>query len=194
VKIRLIVLILGTVVLSTTQVSAITPSTDLLIARAARTSRWTADLYINNPGHTTVSVDIMWLERGQANPDPDPETVVVGPEVTLVLNDVLRELFGMNRTAGAIRIVSTGGAATANLIVFTGAGLEPTAVAAFAGGVTFTDTYPDGGEITWTVTFFLADNQGFWGSLNAVGSTFTGVDEGCNGQFPALLFEGGKAG
>lgn len=38
---------------------AITPSTVLLIAGAARTNRWTADLYIDNPGSTTASVGVM---------------------------------------------------------------------------------------------------------------------------------------
>ena len=50
---------------------AITPSNDLLIAGAARTRLWIDDLYISNPGDNPVTVNVMWLTRNQANPDPD---------------------------------------------------------------------------------------------------------------------------
>jgi hypothetical protein len=362
-------------------VFAISASDDLLIAGAARTNRWHADLYINNPGTTTVSVDVMWLERGQANPTPDTETFSVGPDETLILVDVLNSVFNFNRAEGAFRITATGGVVTANLIVFTGfdgedgtygsgfeaipasaatsagestnlagvvlnadfytnlfatagasgvtmdvdlldpdgdlldttqvvleayepwlatvadlwdvpsfgdgtahvrvsagsmamlgskvdrtsndpttleqefgsgggsvdgtyqfalydslafasggnlviddaiveaingtyinfdkvdgggdsectliflwgLGLTPTPVEDFASGVQFTDTYPDGGEMAWTVTFTVEDNLGFTGTVDAVGSDFTGPDVGCNGTFPSLDFEGGKS-
>lgn len=360
---------------------AISPSDDLLIAGAARTNRWRADMYVNNPGATTVSVDVMWLERDQANPSPETATFAVGPEETLILADVLNSVFGFNRAEGAFRITATGGVVTANLIVYTGAGspdgtygsgfeaipasaatsageatnltgavlndsfytnlfalagssgatmdidlldpdgvlldttqvvleayepwlatvsdlwdvaafddgtaqvrvsagsmvmlgskvdrlsndpttleqeygsgggsvdgtyqfaiydslafasggnlvidggvvdtingtyvnfdkvdgggesectliflwgigLTPTAVEDFASGVSFTDTYPEGGEIDWTVTFTVDQNLGFSGSIDAVGSAFTGADTGCNGTFPTLTFEGGKS-
>jgi hypothetical protein len=103
-------------------VFAISPSNDLLIAGAARTGRWRADLYINNPGETLVSVDVMWLERGQANLNPVTEDFDVFAGETLILEDVLSNNFGMNRAEGAFRITATGGVVTANLIVFTGAG------------------------------------------------------------------------
>ena len=360
---------------------AISPSDDLLIAGAARTNRWRSDLYINNPGATTVSVDVMWLVRDQANPNPETETFSVGPDETLILADVLNSVFGFNRAEGAFRITATGGVVTANLIVYTGAGspdgtygsgfeaipasaatsagevtnltgavlngsfytnlfalagsggvtmdidildpdgalldtaqvvleafepwlatvsdlwdvstfdngtaqvrvsagsmvmlgskvdrlsndpttleqeygagggsvdgtyqfaiydslafasggnlvidggvvdtingtyinfdkvdsggasectliflwgigLTPAAVEDFASGVSFTDTYPDGGEMAWTVTFTVDDNLGLSGSIDAVGSAFTGTDVGCNGNFPTLAFEGGKS-
>jgi hypothetical protein len=367
--------------LTVAQAAAIAPSDDLLIAGAARTNRWTADLYVNNPGPTDVSVDVMWLERGQANPTPDTESFTVFAKETLVLVDVLRNNFGMNRAEGALRITATGGEVTANLIVFTGAGspdgtygsgfegipagaataagefttlagmtlndsfytnlfalagasgvtmdldlldpdgsvldttqvvldayepwfstvanlwdvasfddgtaqirvsqgsmailgskidrlsldpttleqafgasggsvdgtyqfavydslafasggnlviddgvvetingtyvnfdkvdgggqsectliflwgigLTPTAAEDFATGVTFTDTYPDGGEMEWTVFFTVDDNLGFFGTVDAVGSDFTGEDTGCNGVFPTLDLFGGKS-
>jgi ketosteroid isomerase-like protein len=108
--------------LAASSVFAIDPGDDLLIAGAARTNRWIADLYINNPGATTVSVDVMWLERGQANPDPVTASFSVSAGETLILDDVLSNTFGMNRAEGAFRISATGGVVTANLIVFTGAG------------------------------------------------------------------------
>jgi hypothetical protein len=68
-----------------------------------------------------------------------------------------------------------------------------TGVENFTSGAEFTDSYADGGEITWTVTFTIDANLGFTGRLDATGAGFTGVDEGCNGDFPPLLFEGGKS-
>jgi hypothetical protein len=360
---------------------AISPSDDLLIAGAARTNRWKTDLYINNPGSVDVSVSVMWLERGQANPNPVTRPFLVAADETLILVDVLSNNFGMSRAEGAFRIKATGGMVTANLIVFAGAGspdgtygsgfeaipasaatsadestnimglvldssfytnlfalagasgvtmavdlvntdgnvldnaqvvlaayepwlatvedlwdvasfaegtaqvrvsagsmvmlgskidrisndpttleqefgssggsvdgtyqfavydsadfasggnlvilnavvediygtyvnfdkvdgggtsectlifpwgftLIPTAVEDFTSGVTFTDNYLDGGDMTWTVTFTVDDNLGFVGTVDAVGANFTSPDTGCNGTFPTQLFEGGKS-
>jgi hypothetical protein len=367
------------VLLTTTPAMAISTSDDLLIAGAARTSRWVADLYINNPGATTVQVEVFWLERDQPNPNPDSRTFAIGAEETLILPDVIRNNFNMNRGEGAFRITATGGEVSANLIAVSGTGSETgslgsgfeaipaaaatsagevtfvmglaadadfytnlfalagadgvtmdldllsasgtvldsatvtlgayqpwlsfrtdiwstttfegtlrasvssgsavilgskideisadpttlesqfgagagtadgtyqfavydslafaaggnmiiddnvvevlngtyynfdkvdgggtsectliflwgiglgqTAVDDFASGVEFTDTYPDGGSMTWTVTFELEDNTGFQGTVDAVGSNFTGEDTGCNGSFPTLTFNGGK--
>jgi len=361
---------------------AIIPGADLLIAGAARTNKWHSDLYINNAGLTTVSVTVYWLERDQPNPNPTFRNFTIGPDDTLILDDVLLKNFGMNNAAGAFRITATGSEVTANLIVFTGfndpvggtygsgfeaipassatragesttvmglasnssyytnifalagadgatmdldllapngnvldtatvtlgayepwlsfktdlwdvnsynngtvlarvssgsvvilgsktdnssgdpttlessfgagaassdgiyqfavydslafasggnlevaddvvealngtyfnfdkvdgqgesectliflwgVGLNPTDLADFASGVEFVDTYPDGGEMTWTLTFEINDNLGFTGTLDAVGANFTGADTGCNGSFPTLLVEGGKS-
>ncbi len=377
---KTIIFCLGLLIAASTAL-AIAPSDDLLIAGAARTNKWHADLYINNAGLTTVSVDVLWLERDQANPNPTSQSFSIGPDDTLILEDVLKNNFGFNSAAGAFRITTTGGEVTANLIVFTGfndpvggtygsgfeaipasaatgagesttvmglasdssfytnifatagangvtmdldlldpngnvldtaqvileayepwlsfrtdlwnvsnyengtllarvsagsaailgsktdeasgdpttlessfgagAGsadgtyqfavydslafasggnltiaddvveaingtyfnfdkvdgggdsectliflwgvdLNPTDVDDFASGVTFTDTYPDGGEMTWTLTFSIDDNLGFAGSLAAVGANFTDADTGCNGNFPTLTIEGGK--
>jgi len=381
-KFRILTTICLGLLLATSSAFAVSPGNDLLIAGAARTSRWTADLYINNPGTTSVSVDVMWLERDQANPSPVTATFPgVAPGETLILDDVLRNTFGMSRATGAFRITATGGEVTANLVVFTGAGSEsgtygsgfeaipaasatsagetttlagiasdgdfytnlfalagasgvtmnldlldpdgnvldsqqvvlesyepwlssvaslwdvasfengtaqarisagsmvllgskidilsndpttleqafgagggtvdgtyrfaiwdsmsfatggnlevdggvvvaitgtyinydktdgqdepectllfqfgagfaPTAVVDFETGVEFIDSYPDGSDLTWTITFMVDDNLGFTGTIEAVGENFTGIDEGCNGSFPYLDFEGGKA-
>jgi hypothetical protein len=84
------------------------------------------------------------------------------------------------------------GEAECTLIFQWGFDLTPAAVESFADGVEFTDSYPEGGQITWTVRFTVDANLGFSGLLDAVGEGFTGVDAGCNGTFPPLLFEGGK--
>ena len=363
---------------------AITPGDDLIIPGAARTRLWVDDLHISNPGDDPVTVNVMWLIRNQANPDPDRRTFDIDPKATLILSDVILDTFGMSRGNGAFRITSEGGDVIANLIAVAviedengsrtlgsgfeaipasaatsagqtttlmgivatsrfrtnlfatagangvtmeldlldpwgpvidtvtvtlepyepwlsevtnlwdiddllnataavrvtsgsvvilgskidnhqmsqdpttlepsfgvGAGslegtyqfalydslafasggnlviddgavtainwtyvnfdkaddqgeaecplifqwgfdLTPATVESFAEGVEFSDTYPDGGEITWTVTFTVDANLGFTGLLDAVGENFSGVDAGCNGIFPSLLFEGGK--
>jgi hypothetical protein len=110
--------------LTASTVCAISPGDDLLIAGAARTNRWLADLYINNPGTLTVTVEVMWINRDIQTANPDPAIYTVGPGETLILEDVLNSVFGFNRAEGAFRITATGGEVTANLIVFTGAGSE----------------------------------------------------------------------
>ena len=87
---------------------AISPGDDLLIAGAARTDRWTSDLYINNPGATTVTVTVAWLVRGQTNPNPETASFDVGPDETLILEDFILDTFGQARADGAVRITATG--------------------------------------------------------------------------------------
>jgi hypothetical protein len=43
------------------------------------------------------------------------------------------------------------------------------------------------------VFFTVDDNLGFFGTVDAVGSDFTGEDTGCNGVFPTLDLFGGKS-
>jgi hypothetical protein len=85
------------------------------------------------------------------------------------------------------------GESVCTLIFLWGVGLNPTDLADFASGVEFVDSYPDGGEMTWTLTFDINDNLGFTGTLEAVGANFTGTDTGCNGAFPTLRIDGGKS-
>ena len=375
------VLCLG-MLLGASSVFAITPGDDLLIPGAARTSRWHTDLLINNANATSVSVDVLWLLRDQANPNPVSRSFNIQAGDTLILPDVIRNNFGLNTGTGAFRITSTGGEVTANLIVYAGfndpvggtygsgfeaipasaaiaagqsttlmglvsagdfytnlfalAGadgatmeldlLSPTGsvldtatvtleayepwlsfqtdlwdvptydngtllarvsagsavilgskidersqdpttletafgagagsvdgtyqfavydslgfasggnlvvsdnvvdavngtyinfdkvdgqgnsectliflwgislgatpVADFASGVEFTDSYPDSGDMTWTLTFSVDNNLGFTGTIEAVGSGFSGADAGCNGTFPTQTIDGGKS-
>ena len=382
---RAIIFAVLAAVIAASPVSAITPGSDLLIAGAARSGPWVADLLINNPGTSNVTVEVFWLERSQANNNPVSQTYAVGPDATLVLTDVMKEEFGMDTATGAFRIVATGGVVTANLIAYAvvddadgyrtfgsgfeaipassatstgqttnimgmvansafrtnlfalagangatvkfdlldtdgdvvdtstvtlrkyepwlrnvtklwdvasfddgtaqvrvtagsavvlgskidsnkkstdpttlepafGAGaasvdgtyqfaiydsalfatggfleifdgdvetiwgtynnydkdensdgvedctvvfqwgdfFEPTAVEDFESGVQFTDSYAGSGDMTWTLTFTVSDNMGFSGTISAVGSGFSGDNDGCNGTFPPMVFEGGK--
>jgi len=47
--------------------------------------------------------------------------------------------------------------------------------------------------MTWTLTFDIDDNMDMTGTVDAVGSQWTGEDAGCNGTFPQLDMKGGKA-
>jgi hypothetical protein len=103
---------------------AISPGDDLLIAGAARTPSWTADLYINNPGATGVTVQVWWLNRDPSITNPAAESFSIGAGETLILDDVLLNVFGLSEAEGAFRVTAADGEVTANLIVFTGAGSE----------------------------------------------------------------------
>ena len=80
-----------------------------------------------------------------------------------------------------------------------GESLGPTPLADFAGGVQWSEHFdPEGdfagGDMQFTVTFTMDGNSSFIGSVDAVGSNFSGLDEGCNGSFsPPLVLDGGKS-
>jgi hypothetical protein len=103
------------------------------------------------------------------------------------------EVFPLNGTYINFDKVDGQGNSVCPLIFLWGVGLPPTDVADFAAGVEFTDSYPDSGDMTWTVSFSIDDNLGFEGTIDAVGANFSGEDDGCNGAFPSLIIEGGKS-
>jgi len=85
---------------------ALTPGTDVLVPAAGRVSTWITDLYIMNPGTEPTTVEIAWLVRNQANPDPVDLTFTVGPGETLTLPDVILEEFGLSTGDGAFRVTA----------------------------------------------------------------------------------------
>jgi hypothetical protein len=109
-------IILGLLCIATTPALAIAPSDDLIIPGAARTDLWVDDLYIVNPGTTTVSVEIFWLRRNQANPSPESRIFSIAPNETLILPDVILNTFGKTSANGAFRITADGGEVVANMI------------------------------------------------------------------------------
>jgi hypothetical protein len=146
---KLTLIILGLMSIATTPALAIAPSNDLIIPGAARTSLWVDDLYIVNPGTTTVSVEIFWLRRNQANPSPESRSFSIAPNETLILPDVIFNTFGKTTANGAFRITADGGEVVANMIAVAviddengrrtlGSGFEaiPTSAATAAGGST----------------------------------------------------------
>jgi hypothetical protein len=102
------------------------------------------------------------------------------------------EVFPLNGTYINFDKLDGQGNSECTLIFLFGIGLAATDVADFGAGVEFTDSYPNSGDMTWTLSFTVEDNLGFEGTIDAVGSNFSGADEGCNGSFPTLVIEGGK--
>ena len=155
-----------TLVFATSTIFAITPGDDLLIAGAARTNRWHSDLYINNAGTTTVSVDVLWLEQNQANPNPVSRTFSIGPDETLILDDVILNDFGMNNAGGAMRIIATGGEVTANLLVF--AGFNDPVGGTFGSGFEAIPASAATGAGGSTTLMGLASNSSFYTNIFAL--------------------------
>ena len=95
-----------------------------------------------------------------------------------------------------------GGAPACEVVFLWGLGLNdlgPTPVEDFLpanGGVVFEDSYTQDGSgvMEWTVEFEIDNNMSLVGTIAAEGSDFTLPDEtGCNGSFPEMNLDGGKA-
>jgi hypothetical protein len=71
----------------------------------------------------------------------------------------------------------------------TEAGVHP--LSEYTTGVSFSQGFSDG-ELSWTVSLAVADNQSISGTVEALGSSFGGMLAGCNGTFPVLILHGGK--
>ena len=69
-------------------------------------SLWRSDLVLHNRGDAPVAVLIQYLVRDQANPSPDESSLIVGPGVSLLSEDLLATLFGVEQGAGALLIVA----------------------------------------------------------------------------------------
>ena len=87
------------------------PGSDLFLPSVARTpgvagSVWYTTVWIHNPGSVSTNVRISLLLRGQANPTPAQQTVVVGPGQILTFRDALQELFALIEVTGALRFES----------------------------------------------------------------------------------------
>lgn len=90
---------------------ALTPCRTLVVPAAARgtgvgTSVWRMDLYLINSSPSTAHAELFWLERDTDNRGAAPAAVTVPAGQTVVLADVIRELFGRESGGGAIRIES----------------------------------------------------------------------------------------
>ncbi len=105
--------VLVTVLLLAGPALALNPGTELFVPAAARGagaggSVWMTDLYLFNPGATSVTADLYWLARNTDNSAASPERFTLGPGETVVLDDVILETFGLESAGGAFRIVATG--------------------------------------------------------------------------------------
>jgi len=103
------VLLVVVLTMSTASVVALTSGTDVVVPAAVRGggfggSVWTTALYITNPGSDELTVTVMWLVRGQANPQPVETTLTIAAGATKVLADAPLELFALDDGAGAFRV------------------------------------------------------------------------------------------
>ncbi len=96
--------------------------------------------------------------------------------------------------------VNGSGQSVCTLIFGWGSGLpSSTTVSDLAQGMTFTESFTDSGEITWTVQGTFSGGSAFTGTVGAVGANFPSdpdpsLDQsGCNGTFPTLTMLGGKS-
>jgi len=98
------------IILATTATAlALSPGTDILVGGAGRGGPWITDLYVLNPNATSVQVEIFWLVRDQANPNPQSVVFDLLPGEMLALEDVIFEEFGLTsgkQAAGAFRVVA----------------------------------------------------------------------------------------
>lgn len=97
--------------LAATPALALNSGDDILVPAAGRTDPWVTDLYVMNPGSSTVSVTVSWLIRGQTNQNPDTISFDLRAEETAILEDVILQEFGFASGAsasGAFRVEATG--------------------------------------------------------------------------------------
>lgn len=99
-------LFLGVVVGAAIPAVALNTGTDVIVPAAARAGTWVTDLYIMNPGSQTANITVYWLVRDQPNPSPVGQAYTLPPGQTLVLEDLIMDVFGLDDVGGAFRVVS----------------------------------------------------------------------------------------
>ncbi|MCU0303228.1 MAG: hypothetical protein MUC56_04110 [Thermoanaerobaculales bacterium] len=86
---------------------ALLGGTDIIVPAAGRGAPWGTDLYIANPGDTTVTGSVYWLVRGQANPNPISVAFTLAPGETAVFTDIINASFGLTTGNGAFRVTAS---------------------------------------------------------------------------------------
>jgi hypothetical protein len=168
--------------LAVSPVLALNPGQDVIVPAAGRGGGWVTDLYINNPGDSTVSVTVAWLVRNQANPSPNTISFNLPAGATEVLDDVIANDFGLNSASGAFRVTTSGGEVVVNSRIYFddtensqtfGQGFEGVPVWAATGAGTTTSVvglsytsgfrtniYATAGSMGATITYRLVDPMG----------------------------------
>jgi len=75
----------------------------------AENSMWATDLYAFNPNDFDVTVDIYWLFRDQNNANAEPATVTIPARRSVIVKDVVKNVFGQDEAYGGFRIVGREG-------------------------------------------------------------------------------------
>ncbi len=118
---------------------ALSPGQEVIVPAAGRGAPWGTDLYIMNPGSSTVSVTVSWLVRGSNNANPDNFSISIMAGDTAVLEDVIFNDFGLDEAGGAFLVEADGGDVIVNSRIF-----------AAEGGATFGQGFE--GVPTWAAT------------------------------------------
>ncbi len=106
---RRLLVMLAVVVLAAPAATALNPDDELWIPAAVRGagnsgSFWITDLVLLNLGEDAVTVAISWLERDADNSQAEGVEYDLEGGETLVLEDVILEVFGEESAAGAIHV------------------------------------------------------------------------------------------
>ena len=105
---RLIIAVVALALVATaTPVFALNSGTDIIVPAAGRGTPWVTDLYVGNPGATTVTGSIFWLVRDQPNPSPASISFTVAPGATAVYEDIILAEFGLASAGGAFRVTAS---------------------------------------------------------------------------------------
>jgi hypothetical protein len=106
---RLIIAVVALALVATAApVFALNSGTDIIVPAAGRGTPWVTDLYVANPGGTTVTGSVYWLVRGVANPNPASFGFSLAPGETGVYEDVILSEFGLASAGGAFRVIADG--------------------------------------------------------------------------------------
>lgn len=176
---RQLLIVIALVMMAAGSVFALNTGQDIIVPAAGRGAPWVTDLYVMNPGGSSVSVTVAWLVRGQANPNPVTVSFSLPPGATEVLDDVIQNDFGQASGNGAFRVTASGDVVVNSRIYATdgdatfGQGFEgvPTWAATAAGstanvvGLSYnasfrTNIYATAGADGATITFRLLDPDG----------------------------------
>jgi len=105
---RLIIAVVALALVATaTPVFALNSGTDIIVPAAGRGTPWVTDLYVGNPGATTVTGSIFWLVRDQPNPSPASISFTVAPGATAIYEDIILAEFGLASASGAFRVTAS---------------------------------------------------------------------------------------
>jgi hypothetical protein len=108
-NIRNVLLTLSILALALPPAMALHPDDELWITAAARGegksgSFWITDLHVMNLGEEEVTIEIAWLVRNADNSEAEGEEFDIEGGETLVLEDVIMEVFERSSGGGAIHI------------------------------------------------------------------------------------------
>ena len=105
---RLITTVVALALVATTApVFALNSGTDIIVPAAGRGGVWVTDLYILSQSESTITGNIYWLVRGQANPNPTSVPFTLAARETGVFEDIINADFGMASGNGAFLIVAS---------------------------------------------------------------------------------------